>query len=210
MATADEKVERYVAEIFHEMTEAVNRLAEQLASGAIDAYEWRLQMNTVLYEYHTRAWTIGRNFAGIPGGRTESDLIWGASRRDFEDQFLLGFVDKIERGGYTDEDGNLKLEPILRRAQLYTRKTRATVEISEIRNTLGPDRFFWVLGEAEHCADCLYMASVNPYTSRSLWTVPGDGDTLCLTNCKCRVIRESDGEPLLPPVDAFGTIVPLE
>jgi hypothetical protein len=51
----------------------------------------------------------------------------------------------------------------------------------------------WRLGIAEHCRDCLNLASKSPYTKPgprkgALPTVPRNGDTRCLNNCRCRLV----------------------
>lgn len=49
----------------------------------------------------------------------------------------------------------------------------------------------WRLGVAEHCADCLSLADGSPYSApgatgrNPLPTVPRNGDTVCLGNCRC-------------------------
>lgn len=49
----------------------------------------------------------------------------------------------------------------------------------------------WRLGVAEHCADCLSLADGSPYSApgatgpNPLPTVPRNGDTICLGNCRC-------------------------
>lgn len=47
----------------------------------------------------------------------------------------------------------------------------------------------WRLSVAEHCPDCLRLAAGSPYTkpggTNPLPTVPRNGDTRCLGNCRC-------------------------
>jgi hypothetical protein len=48
----------------------------------------------------------------------------------------------------------------------------------------------WRLSVAEHCADCLRLAAGSPYSppgigANPLPTVPRNGDTRCLGNCRC-------------------------
>jgi hypothetical protein len=50
----------------------------------------------------------------------------------------------------------------------------------------------WRLGVAEHCEDCLHLAAISPYSKpgggrNPLPTVPRNGDTECLTNCRCHL-----------------------
>jgi hypothetical protein len=49
-------------------------------------------------------------------------------------------------------------------------------------------RFRWVLGKAEHCPDCIVLASQSPFTKQSLPTVPKAGATQCRSNCKCKLV----------------------
>ena len=48
-------------------------------------------------------------------------------------------------------------------------------------------RFYWVLGVAEHCVDCLILADQSPYDKWNLPTTPRAGATKCLSHCKCRI-----------------------
>ena len=48
-------------------------------------------------------------------------------------------------------------------------------------------RIRWKLGTAEHCVDCIILASQSPYTKASLPTTPRAGATACLSNCKCKL-----------------------
>ena len=48
----------------------------------------------------------------------------------------------------------------------------------------------WVLGDAQHCGDCLSLADGSPYAELPTW--PGMGDTQCLDRCKCTVQADPD------------------
>lgn len=56
----------------------------------------------------------------------------------------------------------------------------------------------WRLGPAEHCMDCLGLAFRSPYSKpgvgrKQLPTVPRNGDTQCLANCKCSLHAKMPG-----------------
>ena len=65
-------------------------------------------------------------------------------------------------------------------AQLDAAFLRGMVEAME-----GDDVVHWKLHPAEHCPDCIQLARRSPYTVSSLPTVPGEGQTECLSNCRC-------------------------
>ena len=48
----------------------------------------------------------------------------------------------------------------------------------------------WVLGDAQHCSDCVELADGSPYAELPTW--PGMGDTQCLDRCKCTVQADPD------------------
>lgn len=207
----DDAVEAYI-KVYLDLASKLDRIAEQLAGAVLNTEEWRWAVDAALLRAHTDAYVVGRTYAGLDGPEQTSDFLVGSMRRDREIPFLMRFQDAIERGDprYIDIDtGNVKFEGVNSRLQLYGRKLRATAELGHIKNTYD-QKFIWKLGAAEHCADCVYMASINPYTRRSLWTVPGDGDTECLTNCRCRILIEDDGSESFPGVKRDGTIVPVE
>ena len=54
---------------------------------------------------------------------------------------------------------------------------------------------WWRLSVAEHCPDCIRLASNSPYSKPGLGenplpTAPRNGDTRCVSNCRCYLVSE--------------------
>ena len=74
--------------------------------------------------------------------------------------------------------------------------------------TVDRDQSFVVEGmvvhnSAEHCNDCILLASHSPYDRYSLPTTPRAGDTACRVNCKCSLVFEK-GTGEQPQDGVFG------
>ncbi len=74
--------------------------------------------------------------------------------------------------------------------------------------TVDRDQSFVVEGmvvhnSAEHCNDCILLASHSPYDRYSLPTTPRAGDTACRVNCKCSLVFE-EGTGEQPQDGVFG------
>lgn len=175
--------------------DAVRKLEERLESRDLDAASFVDELFEILTEAHTDGWMLGRQRAGDLRGRVDDDLLFGRTAADGEIPFLERLRSRLSDAHprYFDEDGNLTAR-LSSDLDLYVRKMRATaaeafVEASEI-----DEEFAWVLGAfEEHCSDCPELAALSPFRRDELWTFPGQGDTPCLGNCYCHLVRVTDG-----------------
>jgi len=162
-------------------------LAQMVADKTISPDTWYQIMRQEIKDNYITQYLAGR------GGRqqmTQSD--WGSIGGMVREQYkyLENFRDEVA-------SGKLKAGQIRLRASMYLNSSREAYERALERTA--PEREYkehrWVLGLAEHCPDCEALAQLGwipidePFVSPSTGedTVPGAGDTICLTNCKCHL-----------------------
>lgn len=173
----------------------LDRLVDQLADKKITPLEFTTRLDAVLAEGHSEAWRLGRQLAGDLRLRHDADSAVGRTKADLESQFVQGLLMDLHTGRYASDAGDLRPGPIRSRLNLYLGKMRGTA--NEAWTEAGPENaeYDWKLGGAEnHCGDCPYLAEGSPYTSETLPTHPGSGDTPCLGNCTCFLEREDGAE----------------
>jgi hypothetical protein len=151
--------------------------AEAVAADWMTPSQFNLAMRQELKEAYIRQYVVGR------GGReqmTSSD--WGRVGGMLRDQYrhLDAFVDDM---------GTLSEGQIASRARMYINSQREAFERSNsaVQLDAGKTQELWVLGAAEHCDDCVALAAMGWTEIGGHGTVPGAGDTACLTNCQCHL-----------------------
>ncbi len=176
------------------------RLAARVAADRLGR-EWAEDFARAVAGLHTDAWRWSRLANGVGGrDREEQDVLVGRARVDAEARFIQRFAAQIEAGlGKDDEDGGAAR--IAARSRSYAGAARGTA--TEGFFSLAPDdeRFRWVLGAVEeHCSECPDLAARGLWRKDELFVWPGSNDTPCLFNCKCRLVRASDGASSLAPL----------
>lgn len=73
----------------------------------------------------------------------------------------------------------------VRRAEMYGVQLDCAFMAGFLRACPSSWVVHWQLGAAEHCEDCEHIAGDGPYTVGTLPTIPGAGETDCLSNCAC-------------------------
>lgn len=153
-------------------------LSHALRDGAITLATWLIGMRFLIKRLHAAT-------AGLAAGvGVEIDVALTLAQIQEQYGFLNGFAAKIQaREGSEDE---LSGDAIAANAGLYAGAATATfwrvirsqeTEATEVR---------WHLRPAEHCVDCLELSGRGWMTVEELGGQdPGDGATICLTNCKC-------------------------
>jgi hypothetical protein len=85
------------------------------------------------------------------------------------------------------EAGALRM-PRVQRAGMYGNTLDGIGTHALVEREPDDVRIYWKLGDAEHCVDCLILASQSPYTKLDLPTTPRAGATQCVSNCRCRLV----------------------
>lgn len=177
--------------------EGIAGIVERLRrGGSVEAFEEELLDH--LQEAHTRGVVLGRRWAGDRSPRELDDELLAGRHVEREMVYLAQFVDDIRSGRYDDDAGGYTTG-LDARANLYGHKVGGTVSEAFVLASPAGEEYDWVMLADEHCKDCPRIAGGGPYTASTLPTYPRAGETQCLTNCKCVLVRRSDGMPSPPP-----------
>ncbi|ARU40200.1 hypothetical protein CCB80_03220 [Armatimonadetes bacterium Uphvl-Ar1] len=164
---------------------------------------------TELLRAHAVAVAAGRQRAGILGALNELDKEVALFHGQQQGAYLEGFVRRLNEKSkrYWDEEkGEWKRGVINRDLQMYASRYRGSANIAFESNSPEGSEFYWRLGIAEHCPDCLELAAESPHTQGELPVFPGDGGTKCIVNCKCWLVR-GDGVKAFEPDPGVGKYV---
>jgi hypothetical protein len=185
-----------------ELDRAVGRFISTL-----DANELGAAMIEVLTFEHERAASVGRRRMGDEHIFSDDDRDLADRVMEGERVFVDAFMADIAAGRYWD----VKLERIdfagiYKRAQMYLARLAGTANEAYVKASGDGETWTWILDpKAEHCEsesgeclDCPGLAAGSPYTSETLPTFPGAGDTKCLLGCRCAIVR-SDGRAGFKP-----------
>lgn len=169
--------------------DVVTALTQMLGNRTISLDTWHQVMRQEIKDNYITQYLAGR---GGRGKMTPTD--WGSIGGMVAEQYkyLSAFRDEIA-------SGDLSLGQIRVRASMYLNSSREAFERAQQRAVLEAEIYkehAWVMAEAaDHCDDCVDLARLGwqpidePFISPStgVETVPGAGDTICLTNCKCHL-----------------------
>lgn len=163
----------------------VEHLAELLIAGEVALDTWQQRMKERIKELHMSSIVAARG--GDWAAITDED--WQAVNEEIEKQYqyLAGFATDVYD---KDEAGEEFTSAIIARAKLYAGVALAifyrSIMAQEIER--GAKEILWVLGIAEHCADCVELAGTGWMPIQDLGgQVPGDGSTACRANCQCHL-----------------------
>lgn len=194
------------ANVLKSRRSALQSLIIQLNNGVLTIAEFGDEFYTVLLDGHTDAWVLGRQLSGDLSRLGPEDQLIARGIADGQSEFLNGFLNSLENDPrYRYEDGTFNIRIVSNRSDMYVSNMRATSAKAFTETSDSGEEFNWVLGAVEeHCSDCPELASISPWTADTLFTHPGEGDTPCLTNCKCHLVRISDGISSFKPVDLIA------
>ena len=180
------------------------KLAERLVAGTLSPDEWYDAFASMLIDGHAGAYALGRQRGGDMWPLDVDDYLRGRAIADGETQWLLGFLDDLrnKHPRYFDaETGVYRLSTIQQRSGLYAAKMRGTSSAAFVGTADVLEQFEWVLGAVEeHCSQCPVLAGMSPWDADAMPFYPGSADTPCLGNCKCHLVRLSDGLSSFKPL----------
>lgn len=158
---------------------ATDQLAQFVIDGIVSPVDFGLLMRQELKEEYIRQYLLGI------GGRAQmTPQDWGSIGGMLADQYryLDRFVDEIA-------SGEVPPGSLLLRVRMYANSAREAYERAHLKNAaaLNMVEEQWVLGDAEHCPDCVAFAGMG-WQPIGTFPFPGEGATECLTNCKCHKI----------------------
>ena len=162
----------------------MNTLTQQLVDSRISLAEWQSGMMEQIKISHSAAAAASRG-----GWAQMSQADWGAVGRMIREQYgyLRNFANQVASG-----EQRLNGTALVR-ADLYAGAARGTFE--EMRRRYerlmnGAEEEARVLGEADHCNDCLEFAALG---WQPVGTLPPIGESVCITRCHCRFISRKHG-----------------
>jgi hypothetical protein len=170
-------------------------LTEKNQSGQLDSDSYQQAFSEELRDLHSDMYKIGRELAGNAATAEEAREI-GLQVTDLEQSFLAGLTQDLADGKYEG------ITPALdQRLGMYANKGSSTASAGFVDGSDDNEEFYWDLNGAveDHCQDCPYLEANSPYMKDTLYTAPRRGDTPCLSNCKCRLVR-SDGQTGFGPI----------
>ena len=150
----------------------------------------------ILEKAHREARFLGERSTGdMYGIPYEGILFERRDQRIANEQlsFLRGFVIDLEAGRYyAKSEGGAGAAARKARFQLYANRLVGTANQGWLDAILlNGKQVRWQLGRDEdHCKDCLFEAEQGWRPAYSLTRVPGDGRTVCVTNCRCKLVTE--------------------
>jgi hypothetical protein len=163
-------------------------LAAQVAEGSISEEQWLGAMKREIKDAY-----ITLYLAGIGGIDQMSPADWGSVGGMLKEQYkwLESFYESIIAGDLTES-------VIANRSRMYINSSREAFNRAALRSAIqrGFKEKRWAMHSAvENCDDCIVLDGigwipiledfVSPSTGVS--TLPGRGDTICLTNCMCHL-----------------------
>lgn len=146
-----------------------------LRDGTVTLDEWHLQMRTHIKNTHL--W----NRAAARGGwaqMTQAD--YGAVGNAVRQQYA--YVDRF--AGEIAADAQKLDGRFLRRAEMYAQAGRRTYDVAdrEEQRTRGQTRERNILGDADHCGECVALSALGFV---AIGTLKPIGSRECLTSCRC-------------------------
>lgn len=183
----------------------LQELADAVSSGAMLPSEFEDAMMAILVDAHISAHEAGQVMSGYQPSAAVAKKRGTAialGQVAYVRSFAKALAERDSRY-WDDAENRWKRDAVSQRAGMYLGRTRGTATDGWIVAAPQAQLFDWTLGAVEvHCDDCPILAAGSPYLGvadtgqldyPTLFTKPGEGDTPCLFNCKCHLVRLSDG-----------------
>lgn len=146
-------------------------------AGKIDKSKFLSKTRNTLSKAYKKAFLKGSGYDEVPG----KNEAWLKDFSASQFKYLEGFASAIEDG--------TTIMGTSQRMGMYAEATRAAYWAGSVAGSSRNAEFDWVLGPTENCDDCIELSDGGPYRRNNLPTVPGAGDTVCGSNCKCQIVR---------------------
>lgn len=176
-------VDRYIERVIDDHALQVRGLTEQLARGEISVEAWENQMRAAIKSAHVTIGLLGAGGrAGVSAGFYQR--LGGILKGQFA--HLSRWAAQLRGTVLANTPGNIA--KLLFRAQMYAEGARRELweEQTALAKNQAKGQKRRILGQAEHCVDCVHEASLGWVAlDDNRVTIPGSGVTACLTNCKC-------------------------
>lgn len=164
-------------------TRSVTQICHEVRLGHLSVDEACTRFLPEARRFFRESYLLGKAQAGWPDIPTitlveEAEL---RARADAEVDFFRNLAETAQDPA--------KWAQVQNRAKMYGRRAWSEYQRGHIAVYPLQALLDWVLDPAaDHCVDCPQIAIGGPYTRETLPTVPGAGDTACLTRCRCRLV----------------------
>ncbi len=147
-------------------------------------------MRKLFTEHFELAYALGLKAQGVGSRREPTSIVKQFSDADRkhiktavseEVRYMKGFIKAI-----LNETSGMTIE---RRLDMYVRGLAGVFGGARVA-ALPQDALMWWTGpmDSAKCESCEYLMKSGPYTKHTLPATPRDGTTLCLTNCRDKVV----------------------
>lgn len=177
--------------------QGLNDLVFKFQAKKIDADDLRAQATKLMKGAWKEVFIAGVRASGIKSpvqkemvpALSDADTKWLRSAMQHEMRFLNGMVTAIVERTYR--------MPLPRRIRMYADALESFYDSARVMGLPANVAIYWLLRKKDKrtCASCKYLAKHSPYSKKTLPTTPRSGLTICLTNCRDRLlIRMVTGE----------------
>lgn len=96
--------------------------------------------------------------------------------------YLTNFIRDLRNGSLSEAQAK-------NRARMYSSSLGKLRELFKLKDYDEDQMLKWVLGEAEHCDDCVSLdGTVRSAKTWAMTIYPRSGGTQCISNCKCDLV----------------------
>jgi hypothetical protein len=183
------KLDKAKEEAYPKVLNAIN----QFLTGKLTEKEMRTQVIKTMKRAWKTVFFAGVRSSGIPGDfgkkwrmeTTPEDEKWLKSAMSHEMRFLNKMLTQVVEGNYK--------MPLPRRVRMYVDALESFYNSARVMGVPMNTIFHWKLSpegvkKDNICASCVYLSEHSPYTKKTLPTTPRSGMTLCLTNCRDKLV----------------------
>lgn len=159
------------------------------AKGRTSAKDFKREATRIMKRAWKDAFLAGIRSTGIAGRGpgmsgvelAPDDETWLRGATAHEMRFLNGFIDAVTTGDYK--------MPLDRRTGMYVDALESFYDSARVIGLPATSVLRWTgRKDKKVCASCEYLVKHNPYHKRTLPAVPRSGLTICLTNCRHRLL----------------------
>lgn len=185
------------------LSQKLMNLVNRFRTGAISEKVLRSGAHAAFQEAYELAYRAGLKASGITSlDRRKSalgnpsmdhyDAAWLRTALAQERSFWNSFCDELVSGEI--DEPHKRFTPA-ERVAMYVQTLDHVRDVARVVGHPKHTLIYWQLNPAEHCAVCIYLQKISPFTRETLPGVPRDGHTcLGLSNCKCslRMVTTDD------------------
>jgi hypothetical protein len=169
------------------------KLAEARARGGLKMHEFVTEFSDHLESVATDVYRMGKRTAtGNENTYVNSaDRVIIAKFIERQQIFIRRFGAELGNDRY-DPETEAGLIRLRWRSGMYADRLEGLA--SRAFKSAAPNQIAkWILGEAEHCDDCIEESEKPARPLKDFAKLPGEGETECLTNCKCYLEIQTKG-----------------